>query len=95
MPRSSYSTFRHVAVTSRLHMLEAQSAIIVAVWRHIAGLLGLLAVKDFLRIFMFEPPDFFADFVSGFCLLSFVGISGVEKLTRSSLKVFFNGPFCL
>ena len=28
---------------------------------------------DFSRIFVFEPPDFFADFVAGFFLLIFVG----------------------
>ena len=28
---------------------------------------------DFLRIFLFEPPDFFADFLAGFFLLIFVG----------------------
>ena len=28
---------------------------------------------DFLRIFLFEPPDFFADFLVGFFLLIFVG----------------------
>ena len=28
---------------------------------------------DFLRIFIFGPPDFFADFLAGFFLLIFVG----------------------
>ena len=28
---------------------------------------------DFSRIFIFEPPDFFADFLAGFFLLIFVG----------------------
>ena len=31
------------------------------------------ALWDFSRIFIFEPPDFFADFVAGFFLLIFVG----------------------
>ena len=33
---------------------------------------------DFSRIFIFGPPDFFADFVAGFFLLIFVGKS-VQK----------------
>ena len=31
--------------------------------------------RDFSQIFIFEPPDFFADFVAGFFLLIFVGKS--------------------
>ena len=39
---------------------------------------------DFLRIFIFGPPDFFADFVAGFFLLTFVG----KKVSRkSSMKI--------
>ena len=34
-PRSSYSTFRHVAVTPRFHVLDAQKDVIsAAIWRH-------------------------------------------------------------
>ena len=36
---------------------------------------------DFSRIFIFEPPDFFADFLAGFFLLIFVG----EKVPRKIL----------
>ena len=34
---------------------------------------------DFSRIFFFEPPDFFADFVAGFFLLIFVGKSAQKN----------------
>ena len=34
---------------------------------------------DFSRIFIFEPPDFFADFLAGFFLLIFVGKSGQKN----------------
>ena len=34
---------------------------------------------DFLRIFIFGPPDFFADFVAGFFLLIFVGKSAQKN----------------
>ena len=34
---------------------------------------------DFSRIFFFEPPDFFADFVAGFSLLIFVGKSAQKS----------------
>ena len=34
---------------------------------------------DFSRIFIFEPPDFFADFVAGFFLLIFVGKSAQKN----------------
>ena len=34
---------------------------------------------DFSRIFSFEPPDFFADFVAGFFLLIFVGKSAQKN----------------
>ena len=34
---------------------------------------------DFSRIFIFEPPDFFADFLAGFVLLIFVGKSAQKN----------------
>ena len=34
---------------------------------------------DVSRIFIFEPPDFFADFVAGFFLLIFVGKSAQKN----------------
>ena len=34
---------------------------------------------DFSRIFIFEPPDFFADFLAGFFLLIFVGKSAQKN----------------
>ena len=34
---------------------------------------------DFSRIFIFEPPDFFADFLAGFFLLTFVGYSAQKN----------------
>ena len=34
---------------------------------------------DFSRIFIFEPPDFFADFLAGFFLLIFVGKSAEKN----------------
>ena len=34
---------------------------------------------DFSRIFIFGPPDFFADFLAGFFLLIFVGKSGQKN----------------
>ena len=37
---------------------------------------------DFSQIFIFEPPDFFADFLAGFFLLIFVG----EKVPRKILE---------
>ena len=37
---------------------------------------------DFSRIFIFGPPDFFADFVAGFFLLIFVGKKCPEKSSR-------------
>ena len=39
---------------------------------------------DFLRIFIFEPPDFFADFLAGFFLLIFVGKSAQKNPPRKS-----------
>ena len=42
---------------------------------------------DFSRIFIFEPPDFFADFLAGFFLLIFVGKSAQKNpLGKSSGK---------
>ena len=38
-----------------------------------------LGRTDFSRIFIFEPPDFFADFVAGFFLLIFVGKSAQKN----------------
>ena len=38
---------------------------------------------DFSRIFIFEPPDFFADFVAGFFLLIFVGKSAQKILQEN------------
>ena len=37
---------------------------------------------DFSRIFIFEPPDFFADFVAGFFLLIFAGKKCPKKSSR-------------
>ena len=37
---------------------------------------------DFSRIFIFEPPDFFADFVAGFFLLISVGKKCPAKSSR-------------
>ena len=34
---------------------------------------------DFSQIFIFEPPDFFADFLAGFFLLIFVGKSAQKN----------------
>ena len=34
---------------------------------------------DFSRIFIFEPPDFFPDFVAGFFLLIFAGKSAQKN----------------
>ena len=39
---------------------------------------------DFSRIFIFEPPDFVADFVAGFFLLIFVGEKVPRKILQSS-----------
>ena len=39
---------------------------------------------DFLRIFIFEPPDFVADFVAGFFLLIFVGKSAQKNAPGKS-----------
>ena len=39
--------------------------------------------KDFSRIFIFEPPDFFADFVAGFCFSSSWGKSA-EKILQEN-----------
>ena len=38
-----------------------------------------LGRMDFSRIFIFGPPDFFADFVAGFFLLIFVGKSAQKN----------------
>ena len=40
---------------------------------------------DFSRIFIFEPPDFFADFLAGFFLLIFVGKSAQKNPPGKSL----------
>ena len=37
---------------------------------------------DFSRLFIFEPPDFFADFLVGFFLLIFVGKKCPEKSSK-------------
>ena len=39
---------------------------------------------DFSWIFIFEPPDFFADFLAGFFLLIFVGKSAQKNPPRKS-----------
>ena len=39
---------------------------------------------DFPRIFIIEPPDFFADFLAGFFLLIFVGKSAQKNPPRKS-----------
>ena len=38
--------------------------------------------RNFLQIFCVEPPDFFEDFVAGFCLLIFVKKKCPEKSSR-------------
>ena len=47
---------------------------------------------DFSRIFVFGPPDFFADFVAGFFLLIFVGKSAQKnppgKSPAKSSKIY-------
>ena len=47
---------------------------------------------DFSRIFIFGPPDFFADFLAGFFLLIFVGKSAQKnppgKSPRKSSKIY-------
>ena len=47
---------------------------------------------DFSRIFIFEPPDFFADFLAGFFLLIFVGKSAQKippgKSPGKSSKIY-------
>ena len=42
---------------------------------------------DFSRIFIFEPPDFFADFLAGFFLLIFVGKSAQKNPPGKSSKI--------
>ena len=44
---------------------------------------------DFSRIFIFEPPDFFADFLAGFFLLIFVGKSA-QKNPQKILQILYN-----
>ena len=45
-----------------------------------SGFLGpAFGRTDFSRIFIFEPPDFFADFLAGFFLLIFVGKSAQKN----------------
>ena len=47
---------------------------------HVPELLGSdLGRMDFSRIFIFGPPDFFADFVAGFFILIFVGKSAQKN----------------
>ena len=48
--------------------------------RHLLG--PALGRTDFSRIFIFEPPDFFADFLAGFFLLIFVGKSAQKNPSR-------------
>ena len=44
------------------------------IWKKELKILGpAFGRTDFSRIFIFEPPDFFADFLAGFFLLIFVG----------------------
>ena len=47
---------------------------------------------DFSRIFIFGPPDFFADFLAGFFLLIFVGKGAQKnppgKSPRNSSKIY-------
>ena len=43
---------------------------------------------DFSRIFVFGPPDFFADFVAGFLLLIFVGKSILQENPRQNPPKF-------
>ena len=48
-------------------------------------LLGpVLGRTDLSRIFIFGPPDFFADFVAGFILLLFVGKKAPRKLLQEN-----------
>ena len=52
----------------------------------------VLGRTDFSRIFIFGPPDFFADFVAGFFLLIFVGKSAQKnppgKSPAKSSKIY-------
>ena len=49
---------------------------------------------DFSQIFIFEPPDFFVDFLAGFFLLIFVGKKCPEKASRKIpgkiLQILYN-----
>ena len=49
---------------------------------------------DFSRIFIFGPPDFFADFLAGFFLLIFVGKSAQKnppgKSPQKILQYLYN-----
>ena len=74
-------------------MIAASSAVLFLVWKgpfgfetacakdpSILKVLGpAFGRTDFSRIFIFEPPDFFADFLVGFCLLIFVGKSAQKN----------------
>ena len=43
---------------------------------------------DFSRIFIFEPPDFFADFLAGLFLLIFVGKSAQKNPPGKSSTIY-------
>ena len=45
-------------------------------------LVAALGRTEFSRSFIFEPPDFFADFLAGYFLLIFVGKKCPEKSSR-------------
>ena len=70
----------------------AKLVILVCSWR-IRHLLGsVFGRTDFSRIFIFWPPDFFADFVAGFLFFIFVGKSAQKnppgKSPAKSSKIF-------
>ena len=58
--------------------------------QHMLG--SVLGRTDFLRIFMFQPPNFFPDFLAGFFLLIFVGKSAQKnppgKSPAKSSKIY-------
>ena len=62
------------------------NSVIIAATTVASSRLGFLGPAfgrtDFSRIFIFEPPDFFADFLAGFFLLIFVGKKCLEKSSR-------------
>ena len=57
---------------------------------------SFLGRTDFSRIFIFNPPDFFADFVAGFFLLVFVGKSAQKnppgKLQQNPPNLYNKNP---